>query len=500
LIDRPGLDDGDRLNGRTLSQRILLVLGALILSCIGIALGLLMGRRIVDDQWPMLITATGIATYVAITLIDARHALLIWIVTAPFARFVYLNVELGRGIPNLTLNRIMTGVLIVYLLAELAVGRRSLTRVNLADIALIGFVGTAALSLPSAVLGLKSAAQSFFDLIVVPAAIYYLARNLITSRDGLRSVIYALTAIGLYLALMAIHEQLTGNVWFYPEDRSVQYTASIRRVVGLLGNPAYIAVTISMAVPWVWLLVLDAKRNRILLLVLAGLLMAGVYFCMNRSAWVGLIVSLLTMAIFVKRFRKVFVAMVVVGVIVLGAYWAQITASATVQERLMASGPIDYRLETWDIALRMIRDHPWFGVGYENFRHLYERYGYWDVYLRATPTPHNTYLWVILMGGVVTFVPFMLFIAAVLLSSLRVRASARRIERFAPDRDLAGTFVASMASILAPALVMDVLTGYYNTMVMFLIIGAFSGAMSGIRRADAVRSRTRLAALFVEPL
>jgi|GEM_PF-668916 len=474
-------------------SKVLAVVGVLFMAGMAVVLGLLIGKRTYAEKWPILVTMSGLATYLAIALMNARHALLLWIVTAPFARFAYLNIELGRGIPNLTLNRIMTGVLLVLVLAQSATQRRKVARPSVLDIFLLLYCAAAALSVPSAVLELKSAVQSFFDLVMIPIAVYFLARTLITDRQRLQAVMHALIIVGVYLALLATREQLTGDVWFYPEDRSVQYTQNIRRVVALLGNPAYLATCINMALPWVWYLMLRAPRRRLLYLVIVGVMMAGVYFCMNRSAWGGLVIAYGVMALLIKRFRRYFALMLLVGAVLAVVYWALIVSSATVRERLQAQGPITYRSETWNVALRMIRDNLAFGIGYENFQFYYQRYGQWDVYLRALPTPHNTYLWVMLMGGVIAFLPFMAFLGAVALSALGLYIRGGKQEGTFPDADLAATFLASMAAFWAPALVMDVLTGYYNTMLMFLIIGAFFGAAAGERRKALVAGERRRA-------
>jgi hypothetical protein len=60
-----------------------------------------------------------------------------------------------------------------------------------------------------------------------------------------------------------------------------------------------------------------------------------------------------------------------------------------------------------------------------------------------------------------------------------------------------------MAAILVPALVMDILSGYYNTMIMFYIIGSFFGMNSRERRRQKPAMRgiippTRTASLAYE--
>jgi O-antigen ligase len=481
LIEPQSSNQLDKARLRQTLRVALIGIGTLLLALVGIGLGLFMGKKIAADEWPILVTATGLATFIAIALINQRHALLLWIVLAPFARFVYLNIELGRGIPNLTLNRIMTGTLLVLILAQAASLRRKLARATWVDFLLVLFCFGAANSLPATLTPIKQAVQSCFDLLIVPAAIYFLARNLITDRREMRGMMLALLVIGFYLAFLATREQLTGDVWFYPEDRSIQYTASIRRVVGLLGNPAYIALTINIAVPWVWYLCLNARRHRMKLLLVVALMMAGVYFCMNRSGWGGLLASMIVMALFVPRFRRIFLVLLAMGAVVGVVYGAIILTSSVVQERLTAQGPLDYRVETWDVAFQMIRDHPLFGVGYDNFSTFYKRYAHWDVYLRAVPTPHNTYLWVMLMGGVVALVPFLVFLVVMIFSALKVRREARQ-QGDTWLADITGVFLASMAAVLAPAFVMDILSGYYNTMVMFLVIGGYFGMVAGERR------------------
>ena len=53
--------------------------------------------------------------------------------------------------------------------------------------------------------------------------------------------------------------------------------------------------------------------------------------------------------------------------------------------------------------------------------------------------------------------------------------------------------------LLIPAFVMDVMTGYYNTMVLFFIMGSFFGTISGERQLlNLGRMRTWRRALLSE--
>ena len=479
---------------RRVLRAITVALYFLILAGVGIGLGLFLGKRISEGKWPILITLSGLAVYVSVALINARHALLFFMATAPFSRFVYLDLELGKGIPNLTLTRVMTGVLLLLLVAQLATRRRELIQMTWIDAFLLAFCGTLALSIPAARMGFKTTIQTFFDLILVPAIIYFLTRNMIRSYRDFKSVMYMLLVVGLYMGFLATWEQLTGRTWFYPENRSVYYTRHIRRVVSLLGNPAYLALVLNMGVPFVWYLFLEAKQHRLLLLGSVGLMMSGIFFCMNRAGWAGLLCALIVMALFVKKFWRIFVVMVVLGVMVAGVYWATIVASPAVQERLQASGPIAFRKEAWRVGFLMARDNPWFGVGFENYHFYYRQYARWNIYLRAAPSPHNTFLWVLLTGGLVALVPFVAFVGGIVYEPLKLYFTSWDEEE-SPMSDLAGVFLASMASVLVPGLVMDLPAGHYHMMLWFFVMGSFFGAAQGERRRREerhLRERLRL--------
>lgn len=472
---------------RRVAARVVMVLATLLLAAVAVGIAAYMGREIEREQWPILITATGVATYVVIAVINAKHAFLLWLVTSPFARFVYLNIELGRGIPDMSLNRVMTGVLLVLLLASVAGQRRRLVRLVWADALLLLFAVGAMVSVPSSLTPLKSAVQSFFDLVLVPVAVYFLARNLLTTRKDLTHLLIALFIIGSYLGFLATREQLTGVVWFYPENRSVIYSGSIRRVVGLMGNPACMGLSLATLVPWGWYTWLNARRARPLLLALVVLMMAGCYFCMNRSGWIGLAAGLAIMALFVKRFRRVFLILLVIAVIVAAVYWAVIVSSAVVQSRLKAQGPIEYRVETWAVAGRMLRGNLLFGVGYENFGTMFKRYGYWDTNAPVVPYPHNTYLWILLMGGAAALLPFLGFLVAAATSALRTATlkapAAVSLFTAAPTlassgAEMSGVFLASMAAVFGPALVGDIFYCYYMMMIVFSIMGALMAVIT----------------------
>lgn len=443
-------------------------------------LGLLLGRTLVSPTtWTLPITYVGIGLHIMLILLNPVLGFLLWIITSPFGRFLYQVITMGSGVPDLTLDRIVVVFLFVLLLAQGAVGLRRWTRFGKVDTMNLIYVGLMGLSVGASMLSTMSAIQNWVDYYVVPFLVFILAKNLICNRNDLRSGLQAVIIVALYMAFLATNEQLTGTIWFQPPDRMVMYTQDVRRVVSLLGNPGFLALVMNMAAPFVAYLLVKARsrlRKLLYLLILLGL-GVGVFMCYTRSGWVGFGLALLVMAVFSPQFRRYFIPALVAAGIIVAVAGTAILANPRIAQRLFAQGPIEYRVTTLNVVWAMWRDHFWSGVGLGNFPFYYSRYEYWDPLLRATPTPHNSYLFVAVTAGLPAAVAYVLVFVFFIYETVRLYLRAG--EQTFPDRTMIAALWGAMASYLAASLVMDCILGIYPTMVLNLIMGMTLGAWQG---------------------
>jgi len=110
------------------------------------------------------------------------------------------------------------------------------------------------------------------------------------------------------------------------------------------------------------------------------------------------------------------------------------------------------RLRLWQSAAAMVRDHPWFGVGLDNFLYLYrDRYVARDAAQeRFLSHPHNFVLdWWTRLG-----LPGLVLFGFLALGNLRT--GARAIARAGPDRTLAVAALGMQIYALAHGLVDNV--------------------------------------------
>jgi len=457
---------------------------AILLALTFAALGAFLATVLVSagPKRTLPITYVGIGTYVTSVLVNPVFGLLLWISTSPFARFLYLNIPFGSGIPDLSLDRLAAALSFVLLAAQLAIRKRNLSRLTVADLCIVLFVIGTGLSIPLAIASPRSTLQAYFDTQNVPFVVYFLAKNLITNRGAARATVATLLFMGAYLSFLVIHEQLTGNILFYPEGRTLVYTAHIRRMVGLLGNPAFFAIVLGMILPFNFRALVEAKRrrNQLVYLVLAGATLFALYLCYNRAGWLGALLALFFMASFYLRFRKLFLPFLLIVLVVILVMWGQISQSYVITERLTAQAPVEFRFNAIGVAIRMISANPLFGRGYGNFGYLYAKYASDWTQTRVLPAPHNTYINILVSSGLAGFIPYVAMFAAVFFQGLLLWRRGRYNR--AIDRTLVICMMGAVIVYATEIFFSDIVASPWVTAVFFFIVGAMLGSQERASR------------------
>ncbi len=455
-------------------NRLLTMIRNLAIAALSVALGQVYGRALVSANWKWPLSITGVTAYALIILANPLAGMVFWIVTAPFSRFIYLDIVLGRGVPDLTLTRMCAGILVVVLLAQLATGKLQAPRPSALDAAVVATLVGIGASLPASYEGLRDALTSFGDAYLVPAIIYFLARSLVRSKAQAEVVVTGLVALGTILTTVALHEQLTGTVLFVYSERSWVYGQGIHRLAGLLGSPAFFATLIAMGCGCaVYRFARAAGDRRLLYGLLALYMTVGEYYTFNRAGWLSLALNILILALAWPRFRRVFVAALAVSATALVLSWATVQRSPVITQRLSARGPIEYRLEILSRAGLILAHNPFFGLGYANFGRFYLRYNPAWTTATVLPAPHNSFLEVTFNSGLVGGIPYVTMFAIMFLAGAVFYRRARA--RDPSDADLVLVLLLAMLAYAVQAMVVDMISAYYVNMVMMLAVGTLFG-------------------------
>ncbi len=418
---------------------------------------------------------------IGLILLDPVAGFLVWLFLTPFANYLPLNLNMPAGVPDLGFTRVVGGFLLLFLLAEIARGRRRLAPLTLVEAALPVFVLALALSAWRSINGWLWGLQAVFDSFLVALIAYLIARHLILTRPQFRLLAATLMAVGAIVAVLTISEQLTGWTLFRAESTAEFYAPGIRKVAAVLGHPAYIAVTLALllALAIEQLQARPGRRRGLLLAGLSLLYLAAVYLTYNRSGWLAALLSLLVSALVFPRFRRLGLPLLAAGAIALTLAWGTGRLSledSAAGERLTAESPVDYRLEALQTGLQLVRQNPALGVGWGSFGRLAARAGFRPgANVHVLPSTHNSYLNFLVSGGVVLLGAYLALMAAVALALLRLTL---RFRRQAPPSPLLAAWVILLAYVL-PTGAFDNNYSIYANIVFWSVMGGAMGVGLG---------------------
>jgi len=204
-------------------------------------------------------------------------------------------------------------------------------------------------------------------------SIFFLTANNVRDVTRFRKLIRLLISITTVAAAYGIFQHLT-KIDFFGNVKHLNQP--IPRSIGFFDGPATFGNYILLVLPVVIGLSAysntgSAKRW----LWLSGLIiMIAIIFSYGRGVWLGLIAGLIFMAIL--RSKKL-VFFVLTGIIVCSTVLF-ILPSSKISQRIRGSikstRPVGDRIYFLEGGLRIIRDYPITGVGWEGFRKVYPRY------------------------------------------------------------------------------------------------------------------------------
>ncbi len=148
----------------------------------------------------------------------------------------------------------------------------------------------------------------------------------------------------------------------------------VRRVLAVYGSPNNLALYLDRALPLVVALALfvDDKRRRIAYALIAVAIALCLYLTYSRGAWLGVVAGFAVISLLSgRRVRLAMIALLIVGAVVVIPFLQTERAQSLFQS---GTGTGFFRVSVWESAVAMIRDHPVFGVGLDNFLYEYPKY------------------------------------------------------------------------------------------------------------------------------
>jgi O-antigen ligase len=321
---------------------------------------------------PMPWRLLGLVSYGLIASFRPDHALLLAVAVIPLAP---LHVRLDPGSFSLSEIGVLAALAAHVWVALLP--RQGDPPMHRASRARFGLLDAAVLAL--VILGLgtslvaeyqRVALREFRVVVLEPAILYLLLRLWLTDRRRLSTAVDVLWVSAVGVALFALLR--------YPQAEGVIVAEGVRRARAFYGSPNNLALYLGRMLPlglaMAWA---GSTRRRRWLYGLGILPVAGsLLLTFSRGSWLlGIPAALLTLVVLRGgRLRWILALIVPVIVVVLLSLTPLAHTERLASLLQPGQGTLLLRLQLWQASLDMARDHPWLGVGLDNFLYYYGDY------------------------------------------------------------------------------------------------------------------------------
>ena len=241
-------------------------------------------------------------------------------------------------------------------------------------------------------------------------------------------------------------------------------------------DPNYYASLLTLALlPSVALMLHDLRRNAWLLLP-AGAAFLGLAFSLSRGAMLGAAVGLLLLLAWRRARRVALLGAAVLTVVTLAGANPLVSSEyfSTVQERLSTiSDPTreSRRPQIWAAAIDMASEHPFFGVGMNQFEfEAAER----TLYERGDPVEnaHNIYLSLAAETGLIGLGAFLAFALVVAMQAAVASGRGRQT----------GALSLGLSAAMLAFLVQGLTVAQIRVSVLVAILFLYAGMVTGLAR------------------
>ncbi|MBO0799067.1 MAG: putative O-glycosylation ligase, exosortase A system-associated [Blastocatellia bacterium] len=162
---------------------------------------------------------------------------------------------------------------------------------------------------------------------------------------------------------------------------------------------------------------------------LTVMMIITVIFTLSRGGYLGLGAVAFFLALKARYRLSALLVVPLIGLLIFAVAPRQVSERVTEIKTSEYDESTQQRLYAWDVSLRIINEHPLFGIGPRNLLQVYDR----TTETRVARVSHNSFLQMAVDAGVPAL---LMFIAVIVLSFLRLRKARRILRAHAPDSPL----------------------------------------------------------------
>lgn len=402
-------------------------------------------------------------------------ALLVW---APASVLLYPFLRYPQSGSLITFDRVWIGALAVAVaLTSSRQNARMVRRVAASLTLLVAVFGLRALTSGARPL---STGAVWVDAIVLPVALFFITRELSTSRQYVQQLVGSLSIAGAVLAVIGLAERVIGFELALLSGGSARFDAAIGsvRISGPYSapEPYALALLICFAATLAWT---QLHNDRWLVVApVICLELAALYLTYFRAAWIGaLVIAITSIGLRPGRVGRAIVVTTATAAVLFVAA-DQLQENRAFATRTADTTNIKGRLATYQEGVDIFREHPLFGVGVEQYAEAQRTVRRTVGGVDAVSHPHSTFIAVLAEQGIVGFLPLAGAGIAVGMLIRRYRQTAS--ERV--DVVFAASLLGAAAAYLLMSSTLTMITYGPSNALFAVALGIGAGRLSSTER------------------
>ncbi len=228
----------------------------------------------------------------------------------------------------------------------------------------------------------KLALRAFREEVFEPMLYVFLALFCLRTRQDIVRLLLAMLLSGLVVAFIGIAQ------YFFFRSQLLLESDGIRRVHAMYGSANSIGLFFDYVFPiglalllvrgWTSIRIKKSKWIIVVAIVICLSMLLVLYLSQSRGAWVAIGIAFIFILTLSIRDRKglligSLIGSLILGVIFLVFYESILNFFFAGHQNINGISTLTKRLFLWLSALKMIRDHIWFGVGMDNWLCYYSQ-------------------------------------------------------------------------------------------------------------------------------
>lgn len=445
-----------------------------------IILGALLGLTFFGGSWIPILVVMLIPLIIYAIVKNSMLVFLIWIGTTPIlSNFVTVN--MGAGIPDITINRIAASILFFVLVVQVATRAKKYQKVDAAEWVMIIIVF---LMIPGIMNGHRpiQASQQIFDAIITPFIVYSLARNLISSKAQVRPLLWTIGIVTLYSATFGFYEHFTEHSLFTSTGHlNWQEEGMPDRIQGPFSSPSALGTVMVGGVVFFLYMLINDRRIWVRAFTTVVLVIHSftIFWSYRRSVWMGFAATMFFLFFIEKRVRKIILWVGLFSFAYLAMNWEIITESSVYQVRFANVRTVNDRWVIWITSWEIIKSYPLFGCGFGNFGIYYDKFFTFfgntvtTSYAHGISSTHNSYIRWWTEGGPMVTIAYLVLLGIFIRRVFRF--VMRRVEHAFVGKTEVMVFLGLFVTQYVQALTTDmVFYTKYPGILVFLLAGVLS--------------------------